>query len=99
MEQEKSYTVFFLFYVLDGVVTYICFANNGFYGKYVVLEHKGKGITFYSLYAHLDCVDPSVQRGEFLSKGKKIGLIGDTSSVYKIKKGFEHLHFEVGLRL
>ncbi len=88
-----------VFSVLKGRVVHVCNVNNGSYGKYVVLEHSNSNVCFYSLYAHLDSVSPGIEDGQFVSAGKLLGVMGNTSSVYKIPKGLEHLHFEVGFRL
>lgn len=88
-----------VFSVLKGRVVHVCNVNNGSYGKYVVLEHSNSDVCFYSLYAHLDSVSPDIEEGLFVSAGTLLGIMGNTSSVYKIPKGLEHLHFEVGFRL
>lgn len=88
-----------VFSVLKGKVVHVCDVNNGSYGKYVVLEHNDSNISFYSLYAHLDFVSSDIEEGLSVSAGTLLGKMGNTSSVYKIPKGLEHLHFEVGFRL
>lgn len=88
-----------VFSVFDGRIVHICNENNGSYGKYIVLEHKSSNILFYTLYAHLNEIDSCLKQGMFLRSGNLLGVMGSTSSVYRIKPGFEHLHFEVGLRL
>lgn len=55
------------------------------YGNYVALEHSG-GI--YTLYAHLSA--SSVQVGESVTAGQKIGNVGSTGN-----SSGPHLHFEV----
>ncbi len=59
--------------------------ENGGYGNYVVLTHDNGTQT---LYAHLSSVSVSV--GESLSKGEKLGGVGNTGR----STGY-HLHFEV----
>ena len=88
-----------VFSVLKGRVVHVYNVNNGSYGKYVVLEHSNSDVCFYSLYAHLDSVSPDIEEGLFVSAGTLLGIMGNPSSVYKIPKGLEHLHFEVGFRL
>ena len=88
-----------VFSVCDGVIVHICNENNGSYGKYVVVEHQSFNIRYYSLYAHLDYISSFLHEGNFISAGTVLGIIGATSSTYKIPKGLEHLHFETGLRL
>jgi murein DD-endopeptidase MepM/ murein hydrolase activator NlpD len=55
------------------------------YGLYVVIVSPG-GIE--TLYAHLSSI--TVSRGEYVSQGQQIGVIGDTG--YSTGR---HLHFEV----
>lgn len=88
-----------VFSVLKGRVVHVCSVNNGSYGKYVVLEHIDSSISFYSLYAHLNSISSDIKEGLSVSAGTLLGTMGNTSSVYKIPKGLEHLHFEVGFRL
>ena len=85
--------------VYGGKVVHVARENNGSYGKYVVIEHQNSNICFYSLYAHLNEIFPEINNGVSVSSGTPIGIMGNTSSVYQIKPGFEHLHFEVGLQL
>jgi len=55
------------------------------YGKYVVIDH-GNG--FQTLYAHLHTI--LVQVGQSVSKGEKIGTVGQTG-----RATGSHLHFEI----
>lgn len=88
-----------VFAVLPGKISHLCGEINGSYGRYVVLEHSDGKILFYTLYAHLDSLNPTLSEGQSVEKGEFIGVLGRTSSVYDFPKGTEHLHFEVGLRL
>ena len=57
------------------------------YGNFVKLKHEnGKK----SLYAHLKYGSIEVSNGENVSKGEKIGTMGETGNAYGA-----HLHFEV----
>lgn len=56
-------------------------------GRYVVLKHTISGKTVYSFYAHL--ASYNVQSGARVSKGQKIGVVGNTGSASRGK----HLHF------
>jgi len=60
------------------------------YGKVVVIQHdfgfQGQGL--YTVYGHLQQID--VPRGQYLSAGDVIGLVGETGKVTG-----PHLHFEV----
>lgn len=88
-----------IFAVVSGTVVHISRENNGSYGKYIVIEHRSGNVSFYTLYAHLASIVPDLSEGFFVKNGKILGVMGDTSSVYKFPEGTEHLHFEVGLRL
>lgn len=61
---------------------------NGGYGLYVKISHSNGTQT---LYAHLDRVLTSV--GQTVSKGQKIGTMGNSGRVYGLTG--VHLHFEV----
>ena len=54
------------------------------YGKLIILDH-GHGV--YTLYGNLSRVDPA--KGEQVSKGQVIGLVGDTGSLRGAKLYFE----------
>lgn len=58
------------------------------YGKTVIVRHKLNGISFETLYAHLDTVD--VVNGQSVKAGRKLGLQGNTGN-----STGQHLHFEV----
>jgi len=58
---------------------------NGGYGNYIIINH-GNG--FSTLYAHLSTV--SVQRGDVVAQGQRIGTAGATGMVTG-----PHLHFEI----
>ncbi len=85
--------------VADGIVAHVCPVDNGSYGKYVVIIHNSSGIEFYSLYAHLAEISCDLKEHEFISAGKRIGTIGNTSNTYKIPLSSAHLHFEIGMML
>lgn len=65
--------------------------NPGGYGNYIVIEHWAEGeFKGYSLYAHLnEDAWKETQDGEYVSKGDKIGIAGNTGS-----KDI-HLHYEI----
>ncbi len=57
------------------------------YGNFVKIRHDNGMKT---LYAHMEYGSISVKAGEHVSKGQKIGRMGDTGNAYGV-----HLHFEV----
>ncbi len=57
------------------------------YGNFIKIRHDNGMKT---LYAHLEYGSISVKAGERVSKGQKIGRMGDTGNAYGV-----HLHFEV----
>ncbi len=79
---------------LDGVVH--SFANNTNYGDYgptIILEHKLKGITFYTLYGHLSssAID-DLKIGQPFQKGDQIATLGDAT----VNGDYPpHLHFQI----
>lgn len=71
----------------DAMVDRVVSGTTG-YGRYVVLRHDMKGLTFYSLYAHLHTID--VKPGQIVKRGEKIGGLGSTG-----RSTGPHLHFEI----
>lgn len=69
----------------DGVVRR-AFRNGG-YGKYIQINH-GNGYT--TAYAHLQTI--LVKKGEKISRGQLIGLVGNTG-----RSTGPHLHYEIAL--
>ena len=61
---------------------------NGGYGSFVLIEHPSGAKT---RYAHLE--KASVEVGDFVKQGQKIGLMGSTGNIHSITGC--HLHFEV----
>lgn len=83
-----------------GRVAYVNTRANGAYGKYVVLEHQAvRGLTLYTLYAHLASVDPLLREGTTINEGTRIGLMGRTDGGGGFPRERAHLHFEIGFRL
>lgn len=85
--------------VYKGKIVHISKENNGSYGRYVVLTHEKDGVELYSLYAHLFVISPLLREGKIVEKGSVLGMIGQTSTVYKIPVDSAHLHFEIGFVL
>lgn len=60
----------------DGVVSSI--GTVGAYGNRVKLRHAHNGDTYYSWYCHLSRIDVTV--GHFVSRGQRIGVMGNTGN-------------------
>ena len=85
--------------VLDGTVAYINKSSGkSSYGIYVILEHSIENLHYYTLYAHLSCVDNNLKIGKKIAQKTIIGKIGNTSCS-KIPLNRAHLHFEIGVKL
>lgn len=69
-----------------GTVTTSAYSTNSGYGNYIIISHGGGWET---LYAHLNA--RSVSRGATVSRGQKIGTVGNTSATANIGV---HLHYE-----
>jgi murein DD-endopeptidase MepM/ murein hydrolase activator NlpD len=65
--------------------------NRGL-GNVVVIEHPD-GV--YSLYGHLDCIDPAVVPGAEVARGAMIGKMGHSTTVRRAEGVIPHLHFEI----
>lgn len=65
------------------------------YGRYVVIEHRWEGSSYYTLYAHLASI--SVEPGQTVEQGQPIGILGFTGA--GIDKTRAHVHFEVCMLL
>lgn len=65
------------------------------YGRYVVIKHITENSPVYTLYAHL--ADITVQPGQQVAQGEKIGTLGFTGA--GIDKRRAHLHFEIAFLL
>lgn len=65
------------------------------YGRYVVVEHRWDGCSYYSLYAHLSSIQ--VQIGQHVQQGDQLGIMGHTGEGLDQKRA--HLHLELNLML
>lgn len=67
--------------------------SHGF-GNVVVIHHPNG---MYSLYGHLDCVEPTVAPGVHISRGQQIGVMGNSTTVQRDDPARTrvHLHFEI----
>jgi murein DD-endopeptidase MepM/ murein hydrolase activator NlpD len=83
--------------VADGRVAYANrTAGNSNYGLYVILIHADPAGDIYTLYAHLAAIDPSVTPGATVTRGARLGTVGNTPASI-IPRDRAHLHFEIGL--
>src|SRR5436853_4545534 len=65
------------------------------YGKYIVIEHRWGGSSYYSLYGHLSSI--GIQPGESVRRGQRIGVMGYTG--VGLNQARAHLHLELNLML
>ena len=80
--------------IANGEVVHVSLVPNySNYGKYVVIEHRWNGSSYYSLYGHLSSI--RVQPGEKVARGQPIGIMGYTGT--GINRERAHLHLEVCL--
>ena len=63
------------------------------YGKYIVIEHRWDGSSYYSLYGHLSSI--SVHPGDSVKRGQPIAIMGYTG--VGINRERAHLHLELDL--
>lgn len=88
-----------IYSVYAGTVAHLSPENNGSYGRYVVLLHHKDGFEFYTLYGHLLSIAPGLKEGAKVNAGTILGMLGQSSTTYKISKASAHLHFEIGMVL
>ena len=85
-----------IFAALPGKVAYInTNSKNSVYGNYVVLEHFEPNLRFYTLYAHLASIEPTLKIGQSVEQNTFLGVMGCTGNVPGLY--YAHVHFEVGL--
>ncbi len=85
---------------MDGEISHISkIAGKSSYGRYIVIEHTSLKPALYTLYAHLKSVSSNLIIGQKVKAGQTIGVMGRSSSGYRIPKYRAHLHFEIGFRL
>src|SRR6266536_5942664 len=65
------------------------------YGKYIVIEHRWDGSSYYSLYGHLSAI--VVQPGDTVQRGQRIGVMGYTG--VGLNQARAHVHLELNLML
>ncbi len=72
----------------DGTVVYKGYSNGN--GYHVVLSHNVNGTTVKTLYSHLSSYSACPAVGQHVSKGQKIGVMGNTGA-----STGPHLHFAI----
>ena len=65
------------------------------YGKYVVVEHRWDGCSYYSLYGHLSSIQVHV--GQRVQERDQLGVMGHTGE--GLNQTRAHLHLELNLML
>jgi murein DD-endopeptidase MepM/ murein hydrolase activator NlpD len=65
------------------------------YGRYVVVEHRWDGCSYYSLYAHLSSI--GVHVGQHVQQRDQLGVMGHTGE--GLDRTRAHLHLELNLML
>src|SRR5437870_12224302 len=65
------------------------------YGKYIVIEHRWDGSSYYSLYGHLSAI--AVRPGQTVRRGQRIAVMGYTGTGLNRERA--HLHLELNLML
>lgn len=73
----------------DGFVIEAQDSLNGL-GSYVKLEHSIEGEVYQTLYAHLVEESILVSEGEYVEKGQRLGIIGNSG-----RSTGTHLHFSI----
>jgi len=68
--------------IASGVVAYVGILRG--YGTFIILEHEDG---FFSTYAGID--NPSVEKGEILSEGEKLGVSESGMVKFELRRGKE----------
>ena len=97
-----------VFSIYPGVVEKIILngKEDGGLGNTIILKHQKDGETFYSLYGHLESLNPEIKEGDYLKGGSLLGKVGNTGfgcRFWKVgedgcqKQGEDdlHLHLEI----
>jgi hypothetical protein len=82
--------------IADGTVVHTS-AVSGFsnYGRFVVVEHRWEGSSYYSLYGHLSAI--AAKTGAEIRRGEILGVMGHTGE--GLNRARAHLHLELNLML
>ncbi len=65
------------------------------YGKYIVIEHRWDGSSYYSLYGHLSAI--AVRPGQTVRRGERIAVMGYTGA--GLNQARAHVHLELNFML
>ena len=75
--------------IADGVVTEV--GNpSGSLGVYAIIRHSIDGVSFSSLYGHMELGSLRLSVGQTVTRGQLVGLVGDTGA-----STGSHLHFGI----
>jgi murein DD-endopeptidase MepM/ murein hydrolase activator NlpD len=82
--------------IAEGKVVYVNLTpGHSNYGKYVVIEHRWDGASYYSLYGHLSTA--SVRAGQHVARDEQVAVMGYTGK--GINQMRAHVHLELNLML
>ena len=82
--------------IASGVVVHTnLVSGHSNYGKYVVVEHRWEGCSYYSLYGHLSSIQ--VHPGQEVQRRDQLGVMGHTGE--GLNRARAHLHLELNLML
>jgi hypothetical protein len=82
--------------IADGTVVYTNLVPGySNYGKYVVVEHRWDGASYYSVYGHLASI--TAKTGMKVNRGEQIGVMGYTGE--GLDRTRAHVHLELNLLL
>src|SRR5690606_12693778 len=81
-----------------GVVDRIKSGNTG-YGNYVRIRHDwADGTTWVTWYAHLSSINPTLQVGEVVEAGQRLGIAGTTGNSTGVHLHLTLQHLDLGLK-
>jgi len=80
-----------LYALADGTVTFAGFPTNNPYGLHIRMTHQQNGVTFYTIYAHLE--KALVKKGDTVTAGQLIGLSDNSGN----SQG-SHLHLTLKIK-
>ena len=82
--------------IADGTVVYTNVVSGySNYGRYVVVEHRWDGSSYYSVYAHLASI--MAKAGAKVNRGDQLGVMGHTGD--GLDQARAHVHLELNLLL